>query len=319
MQKKGKLPAEMRYKMILKRKQEEAREKAMKATSALDESGRMVATRKMTPKAEQALKEMAMKKAAKEQKKLRKMVIVQPQNFSNGRIDKKGQIFDIAGNMVGKVNTKNGSMTLTSGWGIGRYKPKSYMTKLLIEQAIDKHSPYFIQLRRQQQMAQAMNNVYGGMSDPNVMSVYGSSAQAAMLGGGMYGNVGRNVNVHGVAEDDHLQLPPQSNVTSLGAMSNNVHGTFMNGVHGTMMDNVHGTVNTDVWGAAGGGSMWGSHGVRMYGTGSGVNYLSGLTKYILALFGFKSKQARQLAKAHRAAVMASRGSGGSRSVAARRR
>src|SRR5688500_7895537 len=106
MQKKGKLPAQMRYKMIFKRKQQEAREKAMAAQSTVDQTGRLVSTRKMSDKAEQALKEMAMKKAAKEQKKLRKMVIVQPQNFSNGRIDKKGQIFDLAGNMIGKVNTK---------------------------------------------------------------------------------------------------------------------------------------------------------------------------------------------------------------------
>ncbi len=302
-QKKGKLPAQMRYKLIFKRRQEEAKEKAMKSMTqaGASGSGNLVTGRKMSARAEQALKEISMKKAAKEQKKLRKMVIVQPQNFSNGHIDKKGQIFDIAGNMVGRVNTKNGRMSLTSGWTIGKYKPKSYMTKLLIEDAINKHSPYFIKQRQMAMQQAAMSNVHGSYIDPNVINVHGMSAQAAMLGGGMYGNVGQHdYGVHGRDENAPHSLGSQGAVTAWGAMSSNVHGTFSGNVHGTLADNVHGTVNSDVWGSVSGNSLWGQKGVRMYGTGSGVNYLNGLTKWILGIFGYQSKAAREALRQQRA-------------------
>ena len=315
MQKKGKLPAELRYKLIFKRKQEEAKEKAMKAMNAQagNGAGKMVGQRKMSERAEQALKEMSMKKAAKEQKKLRKMVIVQPQNFSNGSINKKGQIFDIAGNIVGQVNTKNGAMSVTSGWSIGKYKPKSYMTKLLIEQAINKHSPYFIKQRLMLAQQAALVGVHGGFVDPNVMNVHGVSAQAAMLGGGMHGNIGQHDHgIHGMMEDLNNPHSIGSNltVTAWGNTSNNVFGTFSNNVHGTTFDNVHGVMNSDVWGMAngGGGGVWGGRSVRMYGTGSGENRLSGITKFILGLFGYQSKAAREAVRQNRALRAAGAGS-----------
>ncbi|MDX2073457.1 MAG: hypothetical protein SFX19_03720 [Alphaproteobacteria bacterium] len=314
MQKKGKLPAELRYKIIFKRKQEEAKEKALKAMNqdGFSASGKMVSQRKMSERAEHALKEMAMKKAAKEQKKLRKMVIVQPQHFSNGHIDKKGQIFDIAGNMVGKVNTKNGAMSLNSGWSIGKYKPKSYMTKLLIEQAINKHSPYFIKQRLMQAQQASLSNVHGMFTDPNVVNVQGVSAQAAMHGGGIYGGAAHgDYGVHGYDEHLHQSGFPQNfNVTAWGAVSNNAWGTFSNNVHGTLADNVHGTMNTDVWGGAGSSGMWGQRGVRMLGTGSGANHLTGITKWILGLFGYQSKAAREALRQSRALRAAGVGGGG---------
>jgi hypothetical protein len=304
MQKKGKLPAQMRYKMIFKRREEEAKEKAAKAYASANDmgkAGRLVSQRRISGRAEQALKEVAMKKAAKEQKKMRKMVIVQPQNFSNGHIDKKGQIFDIAGNMVGRVNTKNGAMSLTSGWSIGKYKPKSYMTKLLIEQAINKHSPYFVKLRLMQAQQQALGGgVHGGFSDPNVLNVHGMSAQAAMLGGGMYGNLGQDHGIHGRDENGHHTGGSNGALTAWGAVSGNAWGTFSNNVHGTTMDNVHGTTNADVWGGVGGNSMWGVKGVRLYGTGSGENHLTGITKFILGLFGYQSRAAREALRQNQA-------------------
>jgi hypothetical protein len=319
MQKKGKLPAEMRYKLIFKRKQQEAKEKAAKAMSqGSGASGRMVTQRKMSEKAEQALKEIAMKKAAKEQKKLRRMVIVQKQNFSNGMVNEKGQIFDIAGNIVGNINLKTGKMAVNSGWSIGKYKPKSYMTKLLIEQAINKHSPYFIKQRQLQQQAAAMAGVHGGYIDPNVINVQGMSAQGAMLGGGMYGNTGHGDHgVHGPLDAAYHGIGSQGGITSLGAMSNNVHGTFSGNVHGTTADNVFGTVNSDVWGAAGGNSMWGVRGVRLYGTGSGVNKLTSITKYVLGIFGYQTKAAREAQRQARALRAAGVGSAGRGAAAPR--
>lgn len=315
-QKKGKLPTEMRYKLIFKRKQEEAREKAMEAMAAKESSssssGKMVTGRKMSERAEQALKEIAMKKAAKEQKKLRRMVIVEPMNFSNGSINKKGQIFDIAGNIVGQVNLKNGNMSASNGWSIGKYKPKSYLTKLLIEQAINKYSPYFVQQRKLQAQAASMSSVHGGFSDPNVMNVHGVSAQMAMLGGGVHGGLGGgDYGVFG-REENQTGWGAAGTVggtTSWGGMANNPWGNFSGNVHGNVADNVHGTMNADVWGGVGAQSMWGVKGVRLYGTGSGVNRLSGITKYILGLFGYRSRAARAAMREIRSSRLAQGGSG----------
>lgn len=321
MQKKGKLPAQMRYKMIFKRRQEEAKEKALKAMDQqmASSAGKMVSQRKMSSRAEQALKEVAMKKAAKEQKKLRQMVIVQPQHFSNGHIDKKGQIFDIAGNMVGRVNSKNGRMSLVNGWSIGKYKPKSYMTKLLIEEAINKHSPYFIKQRLMLAQQQAMaGGVHGGYVDPNVLNVHGVSSAAAMLGGGVYGGAQGDYGVFG-RDENAAASGTNATFTTWGAISGNTWGTFSNNVHGTVMDNVHGTVNSDVWGGVGGNSMWGQRGVRLYGTGSGVNYLTGITKWILGVFGYQSRAAREAQRQARALRAAGVGGGGGRSAAPARR
>ena len=100
-----------------------------------------------------------------------------------------------------------------------------------------------------------------------------------MLGSGVYGNIAQNdfVSVHGRDENAALS-GSNAAMTTWGAVSGNTWGTFRNSVHGTVADNVHGTVSSDVWGAVNGVSLWGGRGVRMYGTGSGVNYLTGITK-----------------------------------------
>ncbi len=319
-QKKGKLPAQMRYKMIFKRRQEEMKEKAVKESTQanLNSASSMVSRRKMSSKAEQALKEVAMKKAAKEAKALRQMVVIQPRNFYNGSLNKKGFIYDIAGNVIGKVNSKNGAMTTNMGWAIGKYKPKSYMTRLLIEQAIDKHSPYFIRQRLLLAQQQALaGGVHGAPFDPNVMNVHGISAQASMLGGGAYGHHEHNDNygVHGRDDINSPNLGSNAAFTAWGGVSNNVWGGMSGNVHGTMADNVFGTANADVWGAVGGGGMWGVKSVRLYGTGSGENHLTGITKWILGIFGYQSKAAREAVRQSRAlrAALAQGGATSSRS------
>lgn len=318
-QKKGKLDQAARFKIILKRKQEESRAKLDAENAAKDlkngGKGGMFAKRKVSARAQQALKEIAMKKAAKEAKKQRKAVIVEPRQFPNGSITKNGRIYDIAGNIVAQVNLKDGRITTYTGWFICKYKPKSYMTNVMIQEAINKHSPYFIQLRKMQLMQQGMSNVYGGYQDPNAANVHGMSAMAAMHGAGYAPG---EVNIHGVAVDSHAS-GANVTMTAWGAMSNNTWGTFSNNAWGTVADNVHGTVNADVWGAAGAGSgMWGQRGTRLYGTGSGENMLSGLTKYILGLFGYQSKSAREAQRQARAMRVAS-GSGGAAAAAPRRR
>jgi hypothetical protein len=133
-----------------------------------------------------------------------------------------------------------------------------------------------------------------------VVNVQGVSAQSAMLGGGMYGNIGQGGDhgVHGYDENaaQHQQhLGTNMTVNAWGVMSNNAWGTLSNNVHGTLADNVHGVLNTNVWGGVhGGGGIWGSGpSVRIYGTGSGMNHLSRLTKWVLSLFGYQSRSARE--------------------------
>jgi len=183
--KKGKLPAAERYKRIVAKKMEENKQKALGAAykKPFSLSGKMQIG-KMGARAEQALKEIALKKARKLAKDERKMVIVEARNFHNGHITKKGEIYDIAGNVIGKVNTKNGSIVSNTGWGIGKYKPKSMFTNTVITDAINKYSPYYINLRRQQmleqQMAMAqMGGVYGAMT-PDVINVHGQVVPMAI-------------------------------------------------------------------------------------------------------------------------------------------
>ena len=145
LKKKGKLPAVERYKFLLNKKIQEAKKEAMLAPKA----GRV-----MSKKAEDALKQIAMKKAAKQEKVMRRMVVVQPRNWYNGSINKKGKIHDIAGNYVGRVNTKNGKISFFAGFAGGKYKPKSSATELFIQDSINKYSPYFINLRKMQEMQQ---------------------------------------------------------------------------------------------------------------------------------------------------------------------
>ncbi len=100
-------------------------------------------------KAMEMLKQMEIQKEAKKQ---RKAVTVEAQRLGNGKIDAKGRVYDTAGNMVAKVNLKNGQITTSYGQFIGMYKAKSYLMKNALEQAITKNSPFLINQRKMQEM-----------------------------------------------------------------------------------------------------------------------------------------------------------------------
>jgi len=141
------------YKKILQRKLQEAK---LKAASGEKQGFSMLGKGAIPPqrskRAEQVIKMMAERELAKEAKKAAKVVVVEAQRLANGRIDDKGRIYDTAGNMVAKVNLKNGNMTTMYGQSIGRYVHKSYLTKVAIEQAIMKNSPFLINQRRMQDL-----------------------------------------------------------------------------------------------------------------------------------------------------------------------
>jgi len=316
--KKGKLDPTERYKRILKMKLQESQQKASLMggpPKTFGLPGSIQEARKMSKKAEQALKDIAARKAAKQAKADRMMVIIQPRNYSTGRLSKNGQISDIAGNIVGTVNRKNGKMITSTGGSLGKYKSKSFMTDLAIQGGIDKYSPYYINLRKMQAMQQGDggNGVWGGSSG-GVIDVHGSDNFHAAsnaygysaAGGGVFESFGSDFS------------GPRQNVgvTGWGAMSDNVWGTYNDNVWGTSSDTVWGTNTSDVWGGIG-GNPWGNFAktVRVWGSGNGPNYLKGLANRVAAFFGLNLKTKQSRAAFHEAVsrVRSSRTSGSTRS------
>ncbi len=279
--KKGKLPPAARYKSILKKKLEENKQKALGGKVSMFSLPRSIKeVRAMSKRAEHALKEIAQRKAAREAKALRKMVIVEARRFPNGHLTQKGKIYDVAGNLVAEVNTKNGNISTMLGWGLGKYKPKSYLTNLNIQNAITNYSPYFINLRKQQLMQQQGIVQFGvhGAPSSETINVYGTPPSSDALtsaygtdAGGPRQNIG---------------------VTAWGARSDNVWGTYADNAWGNSMDNVWGTNSTDVWGGIGVGGLWGQKGAHIWGTGNGINFLRGITGFLAGLFGFSTKENR---------------------------
>lgn len=205
-QKRGKLTSPQRYSYIFKKRMEEKRQNAVKKfQGGFKLPGSLKEARKMSKRAEAALKEIAAKKAAKQAKAERKMVIIQPRTFPNGKLERSGKVFDIAGNIVAKVDPKTGKMTTLNGWSLGHYKPKSFMTDRALQEAIDKHSPHFINLRKQKMLLASGQQPYG---------------------------------VHGPA--GAIVHTPSGNTNAWGAKSGNIWGSHSNNIWGTDGDNVWG-------------------------------------------------------------------------------
>jgi len=286
-EKKGRMSSTDRFKLIMKRKMEEQK-KQMGGDNL----------KPMSERARQALKQIAAKKAAKAAKQLRQSVIVQPRVYANGRLTQKGQIQDIAGNMIGEVNTKNGKMSAMLGGNFGRYKPKSHQTDALIQEAINKYSPYYIQQRKIQAMqAAGLDPVTGQPINPQVVNVYGVQS-----GGGNE----QGFNAYGEAAGGPKQ---NIGVTAWGARSDNVWGTFADNAWGSSMDNVWGTNSTDVWGGIG-GNPFGGKSVQFFGTGNGKNYIKIVTNFIAGILGIKNKKTADAFKQHRNARNAAARSAG---------
>lgn len=308
-QKKGKLTPVERYKFLFQKKMEENRKLATMNKGkkiGFNLPGAKSNPRRLSARAENALKEIAQRKAAKQAKVMRQMVIVQPRQYHNGSVNRKGQIYDIAGNMVGKVNRKNGNIGFFGGFAGGKYKPKHLMTDLFIQESITKYSPYYINLRKMQAMQQGL--VHGAPSTDDVINLYGhkQSTQPVMMTG-----------IHG-AHADGGGSNISAGVTSWGVMSNNAWGTYSDNAWGTVADNVWGTAETNVWGGIGGNSLWGWKGVKYWGTGNGTNYLRKLGNAIAALFGlrgFGNGKSRDGSSSSRFARMGGVGRSGARTSA----
>lgn len=292
MEKGGKLDPKERFKLIMKRKMEEHQQQV---ALAKPKNGKP-----MSLKAQQALKQVAAKKAAKDAKIMRQSVIVEKKIFSNGIVQKNGKVFDVAGNQIAVINKKNGRMTTNGGSALGQYKAKDRRTQAILVDAINKYSPYYMNLRKMQAMQAAGLDPRTGLPlNQEVINVHG--AAAAMHGGNyqapsnhfdMGARPGENPNFFSQGQNmyfDGVDGPRSVASTAWGAMSNNVWGTYGENVWGSTGDNVWGSQNSDIFGNAG-FSLWGARGPNIWGTGNGVNHLRAVGTLIRKLFGRVNKQ-----------------------------
>ena len=305
MEKGGKLTPQERFKLIMKKKMQDHQKTVGQKT-----------TRKMSPKAEAALKQVAMKKAAKEQKTMRQSVIVEKKIFNNGMVTRNGKVFDVAGNQIAVINKKNGKISTNGGAALGMYKAKSGRVNAVLMDAINKHSPYYINLRKMQAMqAAGLDPRTGQPLNQNAINVHGNST-SAMLGGNYQSMGSLHFNMGNDPRDNPNFFPGDRNhffdgvdgpktvaSTAWGAMSNNVWGTYGENVWGTSGDNVWGSHNSDIFGNAG-FSLWGVKGGNVWNTGNGVNHLKAVGNLLRKFFGRPHKktvaafkQARQGASA----------------------
>ncbi len=135
--------------------------------------GKIGQNKRKSKKAEETLEMVNKMREEKAIRKANKEVVIEVRRFINGKIDDKGRIKDITGNVVAKVNLKNGAMSDITGQYIGLYQPKSQAVVNKIEATINKLSPYFIAQRAaaQKQKESLETLVNGGnSSDLNVWS-----------------------------------------------------------------------------------------------------------------------------------------------------
>lgn len=274
----GKLPltGADRYKMLMEKKLDDHRAKAVqnpRTTFMLP--GARAGDKQLSKSAEMALKEVARRKAAKEEKKMRQMVVIKPREYSDNlgffaRIDKRGNIYDHVGNLVLKVDAKKGKVKTMGGMVLGKYNPKGGMAHVTwMREWINKNSPYHIRLRqlelqRQMQLMYDMN----GTQALNIMpqSIYGGSHEGDGSASGQRNNLG---------------------VGAWGVMSNNVHGTFGDNVYGTFSDNVWGTAYSNIWGGIGDGASLYGKGRNIWNSGrpGQKNYIAAGFSILAAMLG----------------------------------
>ncbi|MEZ5690924.1 MAG: hypothetical protein R3D71_04575 [Rickettsiales bacterium] len=136
--------------------------------------GQLSQNRKRSKSAEKTMELMAMMELEKEMKKERKRVEIEVRGFINGRINKKGDISDQMGNVVAKVNLKNGMITTIYGQMVGQYKPKSYPVVSKIVDIINKNSPYLANQRKAEEARKAGGNIHGPAT-PQGVNVWSST------------------------------------------------------------------------------------------------------------------------------------------------
>lgn len=136
--------------------------------------GKIGQNKRRSRKAEETLEMVNKMREEKAIRKANKEVVIEVRRFINGKIDEKGRIKDITGNVVGKVNIKNGAMTDITGQYIGAYQSKSQAVVNKIEAMINRVSPYYIAQRAaQQKQKEALETLLsGGNNNSNNLDVW---------------------------------------------------------------------------------------------------------------------------------------------------
>lgn len=301
----GKLPLTptMRYKMIMARKIDEHHKKTgMNAYTSFSLPGAKKSDYKMSKRAEMALKELAKKKATKEAKELRQMVVIKPRWYGNvGYINDKGKVFDQASNLTLKVDPRNGKIKSLSGWTVGKYKPNSGWHDGWMQTWIKKYSPYHIRLQ-QLELQRQIAAMYGQQN--GAVTVHGPMIDPALLAQMVDGHGNRPImtDAHGNliaphGETAHPEITGRTNlgVTAWGVTSNNVWGTYGDNVWGGFAENAWGTTYNNVWGGIGDpGNMWNRPGRRIWGSGRGSqkNYIFLWGRVAASLLGLGGRKQR---------------------------
>lgn len=130
-------------------------------------------SKRRSKKAEETLEMVNRMREEKAVRKANKEVVIEVRRFINGKIDEKGRIKDITGNVVAKVNLKNGAMSDIMGQYIGLYQPKSQTVVNKIEATINRLSPYLIAQRAAAQKQKEAFEILargGNSNDLNVWS-----------------------------------------------------------------------------------------------------------------------------------------------------
>ncbi len=135
------------FKKIVKAKLMEARMNMANKPAVKNSMFGSGGTVKRSEKAQKAVDMMNQARRAKELRRANKEVVILARRFTNGKIDQKGRIYDVAGNIVAKVNIKNGAISDINGQHIGIYKAKSQAVVNSIQDAINRVSPYFANQR----------------------------------------------------------------------------------------------------------------------------------------------------------------------------
>lgn len=285
----GKLPltSAERYKKILEQRLAEAQMKAQMSRMEGD----------LSKRTRDALSEISKRKALKEEKTLRQMVVVKPRHYGNaGRIDSKGKVWDEMNNQVMRVNLRNGKISTMNGFSVGKYKPKSMFHKGFMEKKIVQHSPYHYQQRMKEYHESVAR--MSGVAPGGGLDAYGNPINTVDVVGGQLqvggGGPGQRSNI---------------TVDAWGVRSNNVHGTFAENAHGGYSDNVWGGTSNNIWGgigssgglwgtgSSGGGGLWSTGGTgRFWGSGKEgqKNYLNKGFWGLASLFGFGTTRASRL-------------------------
>ncbi len=132
------------FRKIVRGKLDEARANMGKKGYNASMFGSIGGNKRRSKKAEETIEKVNRLREERAVKKANKEVVIVPRRFINGKIDEKGRIKDITGNVVAKVNLKNGAMTDINGQYFGVYISKNQGVVNKIEAQIDKVSPYYI-------------------------------------------------------------------------------------------------------------------------------------------------------------------------------